>query len=239
MRYVIVDDGSRDRSAEIVAGRHRTRACPRSSCGLSRNFGHQAAVQRRPRSRDGRRGRGDRRRPAGPAGDHPRDDRPLARGLRRRLRACGSGGRRTCSSVARLLALLPPGGAPLRPLGPARRRGLLPDGPARRAPPCARSRRRCASPACCAPGSASARRASPTTARSGRRGHTKYTLGRLYRLATDGVVSSSVRPLQLAQVFSFSYLVLIVRASRLVVLRRLVFSDEPGLSPSLAPHRTS
>jgi glycosyltransferase involved in cell wall biosynthesis len=37
-------------------------------------------------------------------------------------------------------------------------------------------------------------------------GRTKYTLSRLYRLATDGVVSASLRPLQLAQVFSVAYL---------------------------------
>lgn len=39
-------------------------------------------------------------------------------------------------------------------------------------------------------------------------GRSKYGWRRLYRLATDGVVSSSVRPLQLAQVFSVSYLLL-------------------------------
>lgn len=37
-------------------------------------------------------------------------------------------------------------------------------------------------------------------------GRTKYSLARLYRLATDGVVSASLRPLQLAQVFSVVYL---------------------------------
>jgi dolichol-phosphate mannosyltransferase len=41
-------------------------------------------------------------------------------------------------------------------------------------------------------------------------GRPKYTFRRLYQLATDGIVSSSVRPLQLAQVFSVSYLVLIL-----------------------------
>jgi polyisoprenyl-phosphate glycosyltransferase len=39
-------------------------------------------------------------------------------------------------------------------------------------------------------------------------GRTKYSLARLYRLATDGVISSSIRPLQAAQFFGFSYLVL-------------------------------
>jgi len=63
-------------------------------------------------------------------------------------------------------------------------------------------------------------------------GRTKYTLRRLYRLATDGVASSSVRPLQLAQVFSFSYFVLMFVLGA-VILRRLLFSDAPGLPPSL------
>jgi dolichol-phosphate mannosyltransferase len=39
-------------------------------------------------------------------------------------------------------------------------------------------------------------------------GRSKYTLSALYRLATDGIVSSSIRPLQVAQVFSVSYLIL-------------------------------
>ena len=63
-------------------------------------------------------------------------------------------------------------------------------------------------------------------------GRTKYTLGRLYRLATDGVASSSVRPLQLAQVFSFSYFVLMFVLG-IFVLRRLLLASEPGLSPEL------
>lgn len=41
-------------------------------------------------------------------------------------------------------------------------------------------------------------------------GRTKYTWRRLYALATDGVASSSIRPLQLAQVFSVSYLILLM-----------------------------
>jgi glycosyltransferase involved in cell wall biosynthesis len=63
-------------------------------------------------------------------------------------------------------------------------------------------------------------------------GRTKYTLRRLYRLATDGIASSSVRPLQLAQVFSFSYFVLMFLLAG-VVLRRLLFANEPGVSPGL------
>jgi dolichol-phosphate mannosyltransferase len=43
-----------------------------------------------------------------------------------------------------------------------------------------------------------------------RAGRAKYTLSLLYRLATDGVVSASVRPLQVAQVFSVAYLALTV-----------------------------
>lgn len=41
-------------------------------------------------------------------------------------------------------------------------------------------------------------------------GQTKYTLAKLYRLATDGVVSASIRPLQIAQVFSVTYLLVTV-----------------------------
>lgn len=63
-------------------------------------------------------------------------------------------------------------------------------------------------------------------------GRTKYTLRRLYRLATDGVASSSVRPLQLAQVFSFSYFVLMFVLGA-AILRRLLLSETPGLPPSV------
>ena len=63
-------------------------------------------------------------------------------------------------------------------------------------------------------------------------GRTKYTLGRLYRLATDGVASSSVRPLQLAQVFSFSYF-LVMFVLGLVIVRRLVQADVAGVPASL------
>jgi dolichol-phosphate mannosyltransferase len=61
-------------------------------------------------------------------------------------------------------------------------------------------------------------------------GTSKYTLGRLYRLATDGVISSSVRPLQLAQVFSVSYLLLTLGLGLLMVVRHLVW---PGGEVSL------
>jgi len=50
-------------------------------------------------------------------------------------------------------------------------------------------------------------------------GHTKYSLGRLYRLATDGVISSSVRPLQAAQVFGVSYLFLTVFVGIFAIVR--------------------
>jgi polyisoprenyl-phosphate glycosyltransferase len=65
--------------------------------------------------------------------------------------------------------------------------------------------------------------------RPGRKaGRAKYTLARLYRLATDGVVAASVRPLQVAQVFSVTYLVVIL------VLGLLAFSRFPlglGIPP--------
>ena len=56
-----------------------------------------------------------------------------------------------------------------------------------------------------------------------RAGRSKYTLARLYRLATDGVISSSVRPLQLAQVFSVSYLLLTVGLGLLMLVRHVVW----------------
>lgn len=66
--------------------------------------------------------------------------------------------------------------------------------------------------------------------RPGRRaGRTKYTLARLYRLATDGVVSSSVRPLQLAQLFSATYLVCTIALSALLLLRPSRFAVPPHL----------
>jgi polyisoprenyl-phosphate glycosyltransferase len=51
-----------------------------------------------------------------------------------------------------------------------------------------------------------------------RAGRSKYSLTKLYRLATDGVVSSSVRPLQVAQVASVSFLLLSVVAGGLLLL---------------------
>ena len=63
-----------------------------------------------------------------------------------------------------------------------------------------------------------------------RAGRSKYTLTRLYRLATDGVVSSSVRPLQFAQFFSVCYLLLTMALGVFMVARHLVW---PGLSVSV------
>jgi dolichol-phosphate mannosyltransferase len=58
-------------------------------------------------------------------------------------------------------------------------------------------------------------------------GRTKYTLGKLYRLATDGVVAASVRPLQVAQVFSAAYLLAILAACAWL----LVASGHPAVPP--------
>lgn len=62
-----------------------------------------------------------------------------------------------------------------------------------------------------------------------RLGTAKYTFAKLYRLATDGVTSASVRPLQLAQVFSVTYLAVTV------VLGAVVFAfprwSELGVPP--------
>jgi dolichol-phosphate mannosyltransferase len=56
-------------------------------------------------------------------------------------------------------------------------------------------------------------------------GRAKYTLARLYRLATDGVVSASVRPLQVAQVFSVAYLLVILALGALVLARLPLWSE--------------
>jgi dolichol-phosphate mannosyltransferase len=56
-------------------------------------------------------------------------------------------------------------------------------------------------------------------------GRAKYTLARLYRLATDGVVSASVRPLQVAQVFSVTYLLVILALGALVLARLPLWSE--------------
>jgi dolichol-phosphate mannosyltransferase len=55
-----------------------------------------------------------------------------------------------------------------------------------------------------------------------RAGKSKYDLARLYRLATDGVASSSIRPLKVSQVFSVSYLLLIVGVGLFIALKRLL-----------------
>jgi polyisoprenyl-phosphate glycosyltransferase len=55
-------------------------------------------------------------------------------------------------------------------------------------------------------------------------GRAKYTLTNLYRLATDGVVAASVRPLQLAQVFSVGYLLLSVALAAFLLMRMLLYS---------------
>jgi dolichol-phosphate mannosyltransferase len=56
-------------------------------------------------------------------------------------------------------------------------------------------------------------------------GRAKYTLAHLYRLATDGVVSASVRPLQVAQVFSVTYLLVILALGGLVLARMPLWSE--------------
>jgi dolichol-phosphate mannosyltransferase len=60
-------------------------------------------------------------------------------------------------------------------------------------------------------------------------GSSKYTLRRLYRLATDGVVSSSLRPLQVAQVASVAYLLLTLALGAFLAVR----PSDPDLPPWL------
>jgi polyisoprenyl-phosphate glycosyltransferase len=207
VRFVMVDDGSRDRSAEIVAG-EIARGLPALLCRLSRNFGHQNAVSA-----------GLDRVDADVVAvidadlqDPPelipsmlqkwRDGYDVVYGQRRKRKE-------SWPKVAsywlfyRLVALLADLDIPLDT-------GDF----------CLMDRRVVA-----------ALRALPEKLRfvrglrtwvgfrqtgveydrpARRSGTTKYTFVRLYRLATDGVISSSVRPLQLAQVFSVSYLLLLL-----------------------------
>ena len=82
---VLVNDGSRDRSPQIMRELHDQD--PRVKVvDFARNFGHQIAITAGRRLRPGRRRRDHRRRPAGPAGSHPRPACQVARGLRGGLR---------------------------------------------------------------------------------------------------------------------------------------------------------
>jgi polyisoprenyl-phosphate glycosyltransferase len=56
-------------------------------------------------------------------------------------------------------------------------------------------------------------------------GKSKYNFARLYRLATDGVASSSIRPLKLAQVFSVSYVLLAFLLGLLLLLQQSVATN--------------
>ncbi len=60
-------------------------------------------------------------------------------------------------------------------------------------------------------------------------GETKYTLGRLYRLATDGIASASTRPLQVAQVLTFVFGLI---ALALTVVFILVFAGKISVAVS-------
>lgn len=55
-------------------------------------------------------------------------------------------------------------------------------------------------------------------------GQTKYPWSKLYRLATDGIASTSIKPLQLAQVFSFSFFVLCLLLSITLIFNYSSFS---------------
>jgi polyisoprenyl-phosphate glycosyltransferase len=60
-----------------------------------------------------------------------------------------------------------------------------------------------------------------------RAGKTKYTFAKLYKLATDGVASSSIRPLQISQFFSLCYLVFTVLIGALLLLQPSEFVVSP------------
>lgn len=60
-------------------------------------------------------------------------------------------------------------------------------------------------------------------------GSSKYTLRRLYKLATDGVISSSLRPLQVAQVAAVSYLLVILALGLFLAVKPRQFDVPPWI----------
>ena len=216
VRYLLVDDGSQDASAELVAERIRAGA-PATLLRLSRNFGHQSAVSAGLDHADA---------DLVAVIDADLQDPPellldmLARwregfdivyGVRRRrtegpLRRAGYwtfyrlvaflsdikiplDGGDFCLMDARVVRVLRSLPEKLRfPRGLRAWVGFRQTGVEYDRPP---------------------RRA----------GSSKYSLTRLYKLATDGVISSSVRPLQVAQVASVGYLLLIGALAVLLLLR--------------------
>jgi glycosyltransferase involved in cell wall biosynthesis len=62
-----------------------------------------------------------------------------------------------------------------------------------------------------------------------RAGRSKYGLSKLYRLATDGVVSSSIRPLQIAQVASVSFLGLSLLVGTMLLLQPRSLGIPPAI----------
>lgn len=56
-------------------------------------------------------------------------------------------------------------------------------------------------------------------------GKTKYTFAKLYRLATDGIASSSIRPLKVTQLLSFSFFI-ITSVFVFLFIRMVVFYSE-------------
>jgi dolichol-phosphate mannosyltransferase len=58
-------------------------------------------------------------------------------------------------------------------------------------------------------------------------GTTKYNFSRLYQLATDGIASSSIRLLRVAQLFSFSFAVLTAILLAVLVYSLGAYADEP------------
>ena len=61
-------------------------------------------------------------------------------------------------------------------------------------------------------------------------GRTKYSLGKLYKLATDGIASFSIRPLKLAQLLSFSYFMLSMGIT-IWLLVQLLWGHQSSVSP--------
>ena len=71
---------------------------------------------------------------------------------------------------------------------------------------------------------------------SRRAGSTKYSLGKLYRLATDGIAAASIRPLKIAQLFSFILGVIALGLTFVFVLMVFGKIDAPLSLPFLVTY---
>lgn len=230
VRYLFVDDGSTDRSAEILAGRIRA-GLPAALFRFSRNFGHQSAVSAGLDQADA---------DAVAVIDADLQDPPevipamlerwrqgfdVVYGLRRNRKE-NALKRAAYAAFYRMVAFLSEVPVPLDSgdFGLMDRRVVealraLPE--KLRFPRGLRAW-------------VGFRQTGVEYDRPARRaGQTKYTLAKLYRLATDGIASLSTRPLKVAQVFSVTWLLLTTGLLVWLLLSALLAGDSRLSTPTL------